>query len=96
VTGETMAASDIYTMACSQVVGITTEVTYTNAFGMTSSAPSQAAALSSRARGTSSRTTTSLTTPRRVTIRSPSSCITAAPMRQRSWVMRATTTTSPS
>lgn len=37
VTGETMAASDIYTMACSQVVGVTTEVTYTNAFGMTSS-----------------------------------------------------------
>ncbi len=37
VTGSAMAASDLYTMACSQVVGITTEVTYTNAFGMTSS-----------------------------------------------------------
>jgi serine protease Do len=37
VTGDAMAASDLYTMACSQVVGVTTEVTYTNAFGMTSS-----------------------------------------------------------
>ena len=30
-------ASEIYELACSQVVGITTEVTYTNFFGMTSS-----------------------------------------------------------
>ena len=37
VTGNVMAAADLYTMAYSQVVGITTEVTYTNAFGMTSS-----------------------------------------------------------
>lgn len=33
----TVSASDIYNRACSQVVGITTEVNYTNFFGMTSS-----------------------------------------------------------
>lgn len=36
-TGDVMAAGDIYDMACQQVVGVTTEVTYTNWFGQTSS-----------------------------------------------------------
>ena len=34
----TMSAGDLYDMACRQVVGVTTEVTYTNYFGMRSSA----------------------------------------------------------
>ena len=34
----TMSAGDIYDMACEQVVGVTTEVTYMNYFGMRSSA----------------------------------------------------------
>jgi len=34
-----LPAHEIYEQACKQVVGITTEVTYTNFFGMTSSAP---------------------------------------------------------
>ena len=34
----TMSAGDLYDMACDQVVGVTTEVTYTNYFGMRSSA----------------------------------------------------------
>ncbi len=33
-----MSAGDLYDLACDQVVGITTEVTYTNFFGMVSSA----------------------------------------------------------
>ncbi len=33
-----MSAGDLYDMACQQVVGVTTEVTYTNYFGMRSSA----------------------------------------------------------
>ena len=33
-----MSAGDIYDLACQQVVGVTTDVTYTNFFGMTSSA----------------------------------------------------------
>ena len=33
-----MSAGDLYDMACEQVVGVTTEVTYTNYFGMRSSA----------------------------------------------------------
>ena len=33
----TMSASEIYAQACEQVVGVTTEVTYTNYFGMNSS-----------------------------------------------------------
>ena len=36
-TGDVMAAGDIYDMACQQVVGVTTEITYTNWFGQTSS-----------------------------------------------------------
>ena len=36
--GSVMSANEIYTLACQQVVGVTTEVTYTNFFGMTSSA----------------------------------------------------------
>ena len=36
-TGEKMSSQDIYTMACSQMVGVTTEVTYTNIFGQPSS-----------------------------------------------------------
>ena len=36
--GLTLSAGDIYDLACQQVVGVTTEVTYTNFFGMTSSA----------------------------------------------------------
>ena len=36
--GGVMSAGDLYDMACQQVVGITTEVTYTNYFGMRSSA----------------------------------------------------------
>ena len=36
--GGAMSAGDIYDMACEQVVGVTTEVTYTNFFGMRSSA----------------------------------------------------------
>ena len=32
-----LSASDIYALACEQVVGVTTEVTYTNYFGMNSS-----------------------------------------------------------
>ena len=35
--GEGMTAAQIYEQACRQVVGVTTEVTYTNFFGMTSS-----------------------------------------------------------
>lgn len=38
VYGGAMSAGDIYDMACQQVVGVTTEVTYTNYFGMRSSA----------------------------------------------------------
>ena len=34
----TMGAGDLYDMACEQVVGVTSEVTYTNFFGMRSSA----------------------------------------------------------
>jgi serine protease Do len=34
--GEVLSASSIYDLACSQVVGITTEITYTNVFGLTS------------------------------------------------------------
>ena len=33
-----MAASSIYDLACQQVVGISSEITYSNFFGMTSSA----------------------------------------------------------
>ena len=36
--GSAMSAGDIYDLACQQVVGVTSEVTYTNFFGMTSSA----------------------------------------------------------
>ena len=36
--GGVMSAGDLYDMACQQVVGVTTEVTYTNFFGMRSSA----------------------------------------------------------
>ncbi len=36
-TGSALLPSEIYERACSQVVGITTEITYTNFFGMTSS-----------------------------------------------------------
>ena len=36
--GSVLSAGDIYDMACQQVVGVTTDVTYTNFFGMTSSA----------------------------------------------------------
>ncbi|MCR5576041.1 MAG: S1C family serine protease [Oscillospiraceae bacterium] len=36
--GSVMSAGDIYDMACQQVVGVTTDVVYTNFFGMTSSA----------------------------------------------------------
>jgi serine protease Do len=36
-TGDTMSADAIYDMACEQVVGVTTEMTYTNWFGQTSS-----------------------------------------------------------
>ena len=36
--GSAMSAGDIYDMACQQVVGVTSDVTYTNFFGMTSSA----------------------------------------------------------
>ena len=32
-----MSSAEIYNMACQQVVGITTEVTYKNFFGQTSS-----------------------------------------------------------
>lgn len=35
--GGTMSAAQIYDMACEQVVGVTTQVTYTNLFGMSSS-----------------------------------------------------------
>ena len=35
--GAVMSASSIYDLACQQVVGVTTEVTYTNFFGMNSS-----------------------------------------------------------
>lgn len=35
--GKAMSAEDIYSLACEQVVGVTTEVTYTNWFGQTSS-----------------------------------------------------------
>jgi len=38
VTGDVMSPTEIYTLACSQTVGITTEITRTNAFGITSSA----------------------------------------------------------
>ncbi len=38
VTGGVMDPSAIYDMACTQVVGITTEITYTNYFGFTSAA----------------------------------------------------------
>ncbi len=36
--GTAMSAGDIYDLACQQAVGVTTDVTYTNFFGMTSSA----------------------------------------------------------
>ena len=36
--GSAMSAGDIYDLACQQVVGVTTDVTFTNFFGMTSSA----------------------------------------------------------
>ena len=36
-TGGVIPAGDLYDMACEQVVGISTEVTYTNVFGMTAS-----------------------------------------------------------
>ena len=36
--GGAMSAGDLYDMACEQVVGVTSEVTYTNFFGMRSSA----------------------------------------------------------
>ena len=36
--GLALSAGDIYDLACQQVVGVTTDVTYTNFFGMTSSA----------------------------------------------------------
>ena len=36
--GTAISAGDIYDLACQQVVGVTTDVTYTNFFGMTSSA----------------------------------------------------------
>lgn len=36
-SGSELTSSQIYTLACSQVVGITTDVTYTNIFGQTSS-----------------------------------------------------------
>jgi len=35
--GEALSAGQIYDLACSQVVGVTTDVTYTNFFGMSSS-----------------------------------------------------------
>ena len=37
-SGGTLAPGDLYDMACEQVVGVSTEVTYTNFFGMRSSA----------------------------------------------------------
>ncbi|HHU22771.1 MAG TPA: PDZ domain-containing protein [Clostridiales bacterium] len=37
VTGDVMSPTEIYTLACSQTVGITTEITRTNTFGITSS-----------------------------------------------------------
>ena len=37
-SGDGLSAADIYDLACEQVVGIRSEVTYTNFFGMTSSA----------------------------------------------------------
>lgn len=37
INSSTSTANDIYTLACSQTVGIKTEVTYTNMFGQTSS-----------------------------------------------------------
>ena len=37
IAAETSSANDIYQMACKQVVGITTEVTYANFFGRTTS-----------------------------------------------------------
>ena len=37
-SGDGLSAADIYDLACEQVVGISSEVTYTNFFGMTSSA----------------------------------------------------------
>ena len=37
--GSSLSAGQIYSQACQQVVGITTDVTYTNIFGMTSSSP---------------------------------------------------------
>lgn len=38
VNGNTLAASDIYDIACQQVVGISSEITYTNFFGMSTNA----------------------------------------------------------
>lgn len=38
VNGSSLAASDIYDIACQQVVGISSEITYTNFFGMSSAA----------------------------------------------------------
>lgn len=37
IKGSELSASEIYAQACTQVVGVTTEVTYTNYFGMQSS-----------------------------------------------------------
>ena len=37
-SGDGLSAADIYDLACEQVVGISSELTYTNFFGMTSSA----------------------------------------------------------
>ncbi|MBR0040729.1 MAG: trypsin-like peptidase domain-containing protein [Oscillospiraceae bacterium] len=37
VSGSALSASEIYARSCEQVVGVTTEVTYTNFFGMNSS-----------------------------------------------------------
>ncbi len=39
VSGETLTGSEIYALGCMQAVGITTEITYTNYFGMKSTAP---------------------------------------------------------
>lgn len=57
VTG--IPASSVYDMACQQVVGISSEITYSNFFGMTRPPPQSAAPASSPPpTATSSRTTT--------------------------------------
>ena len=39
VSGKTLTGAEIYTLGCAQAVGVTTEITYTNFFGMQTTSP---------------------------------------------------------